>query len=197
MGDGKPVFDTVEAPPVEVLEEYLLDEFSAMLNAEKKASILLACIGEKPGETAKFLDEERAERFEDFLEEAGLEFIETGSEFHQKYFFSMKKMFLGLLEDGEKGYTPRSVARFRGVPKSRIENPERMNQTFLESEVEIESEKKYLTQLSGIQPVSIEEKKQALELGERREEVIRQFDRKNSMELGEKLLEQLEKRFRG
>lgn len=195
MEERKPVFDTVEAPPIQVLEKYLTDEFSAMLNAQKKTSILLACIGEKPGETAKFMDEERAERFEEFLDEAELEYVATGSEYHHKYFFSMKKVFLGLLESSEAGFTDKSVARFRGLPKTRIENPGRMNQTFTESEVEIESEKKYVTALSGMEPVTVDEKKEALEQGERREEVIRQFDRKNDTDLGSRLLEQLEKRY--
>lgn len=192
----KPQFDKVQAPETETLEKYLLEEFKPMLHVQKRLSILLACIGEKPGETVKFLDEERSQRFEKFLEETEVKYLETGSEYHSTYFFSMKKQFLGLLESSESELTPESIARFRGLPKTRIENPQKAETVQnTENEVEIESENRHLQALSGIDPVDVEEKKQALEQGERRAEILRQYDRRNNTNLAEKLLEELSDRY--
>ncbi|NMJ76998.1 hypothetical protein GLU64_01125 [Nanohaloarchaea archaeon] len=53
-------------------------------------------------------------------------------------------MFLRLLEEKKDGsFTQKSVARFRGVPQTRIENP-RPNETNIESEIIIEDKKNTL-----------------------------------------------------
>lgn len=195
--ERKPQFDRVQAPDTQLLEKYLLEEFKPILHAQKRLSILLACIGEKPGETVKFLDEERAQRFKKFLEETEIEYLETGSEFHSKYFFSMKKEFLGLLENRDTEITQKSIARFRGLPETRIGNPQRKGKKNEDTgdEVEIESENRYLQALSGINPANIDEKKEALELGKRRGELLRQFDRRNNTDIADRLLEELSRRY--
>ncbi len=158
MQEVNPVFDTAEKPPIPILEEYLMGELSSFVNAQKRASIALACIGEKPGEVIKFMDEDRAERFEEFLNEADLSYISTDRGFYHKYYFSIKKVFLKLLEEKENGgFTQESIARFRGVPQTRIENP-RPGKTDIKSEIRIEDEKEHLTVLSGIEPASLEGK---------------------------------------
>ncbi len=192
MQDIDPVFNTAEKPPIPVLEEYLVDELSSFVNTQKRASIALACIGEKPGEVAKFMDEDRAERFETFLNKADLSYISRDRGFYHKYYFSIKKVFLRLLQEKKDGsFTQKSVARFRGAPQTRIENP-RPNGTDIESEIRIEDEKEHLTVLSGIEPANLEEKREALRHGRRREEVMKQFDRKNQTELGRNLLQELQ-----
>ena len=106
-----------EEPPVETLEKYLLNKLNTSLDLQKRAMIALVFAGEKPGEEAKFLDETRAERFEDFLEEAGLDYRKTESDFHVKYFFTPEEEYLELLEAEEDGVSRQAAARFRGLPE--------------------------------------------------------------------------------
>ena len=194
MEDTKPVFGTAEGPPIPVLEEYIHQHLSKFMDNGKRASILLACIGEKPGEVAKFMDESRAERFKEFLDKADLNYITRSKGYYHKYYFSINKMFLNLLEkNNQAGFTQESVARFRGVPKVRVENPGNTENLGPEEEIRIENEKEHLTMLSGITPQNIEEKRQAFKQGRRREEIIRQFDSKNNTDIGKRILKQLQK----
>lgn len=188
----------------ETLERYLLNKLKTSLDPQKRAMIALVFAGEKPGEEAKFLDENRAKRFEEFLDKSGLEYRMRKSDFHIKFFFTLEEEFFDLLDKQESNISIKSSARFRGLPEPVPEKLERYGRTGLEnkfsanredliSDVEIEGNE-HLIELAGFPPTTWDEVQTAIELGEKREEILRQFDRKQDSKLGEKLLEELRSR---
>ncbi len=190
--------------PVETLEKYVLDELRTSVDLQKRAMITLVFTGEKPGEEVKFLDESRAEKFQEFLEETGLNYRKKESDFHVKYFFTVEEEFLDLLEEEDGRVTVKSSARFRGLPEPVPEKLQRhgrmglkrkfsQNQEDLMEDVQVE-DNEHLFELAGFPPTNWDEVQKAIEIGERREELLRQFDRKNDSKLGSRLLEELKSR---
>ncbi len=188
--------------PVEKLEEHLLENFETSIDVQKRAMIALVFTGEKAGEEVKFLDENRARNFETFLEDTDLEYVSQEADYYTKYFITREERFLDILDEKEdEGYSLKSVARFRGLPEpipERIHrNPSRgLKEPFSpqnnSDEVTVEGNE-HLIGLAGFNPTNWDEMQQAVEIGERRQELLRQMDKKHGTVIGGKLLERLKK----
>jgi len=189
--------------PKDKLKEHLLENFETSIDVQKRAMIALVFAGEKPGEEVKFLDESRAKTFEKFLDDTELDYVSHETDYYTKYFITSEKRFLDILEEKEEdgGFNLKSVARFRGLPEPIPEkihrNPSRgMRNSFNPKEnngtVQVEGNE-HLIDLAGFNPTDWDEMKQAMEVGERREEILRQMDRKHETVIGEKLLDRLKK----
>lgn len=187
--------------PVDMLEEHLLDNFETSIDIQKRAMIALVFAGDKAGEEVKFLDDNRARKFERFLKDTDLKYTSHETDYYTKYFITREERFLDILNEEEDGFSLKSVARFRGLPEPIPEkihrNPSRgMKGTFSPEErddkVKVEGNE-HLIDLAGFSPTNWDEMQQAVEIGERREEILRQMDRKHETLIGEKLLERLKK----
>lgn len=188
--------------PVGILEEHLLDNFETSIDAQKRTMIALVFAGDKAGEEVKFLDDNRARNFETFLEDTDLEYVSQETDYYKKYFITREERFLDILDEKEEGgYSLKSVARFRGLPEpipERIHrNPSRgLKESFSpqerNDEVTVEGNE-HLIDLAGFNPTDWDEMQQAVEIGERRQEILRQMDKKHETVIGERLLERLRK----
>lgn len=192
MSRKEPVFEAVSHASAPKLEKHILGNLSGFMHVTERSLMMLVCIGEKPGEIVKFMDERRSKRFKQSLDDLDLSYITKNGSYHQKFYFSVKKAFLGLLNGNEgSGFTPKSKARFRGLPQIRLERP-RGDLTRSNRDIQIEDEQRHLIDLSGIVPRNIEEEREAIKMGKIRAEIMRQFDRKNNTDLGSTLINQLE-----
>jgi len=188
--------------PVDQLEKHLLEDFETSIDTQKRAMIALLFAGKKPGEEVKFLDDKRARNFENFIESTDLEHVSYETDFYTKYFITPEKRFLDILDRKEdKGYSLKSIARFKGFPEPIPEkihrNPSRgLKNSFSPEEkddqVTVEGNE-HLIDLAGFNPTDWDEMQKAVEIGEKRQELLRQMDKKHETEIGKSLLEKLRK----
>lgn len=190
----------------EKLEKYLLDELEFKFDLPSRLSLFFMATGEKPGARIMFIDESKEELLEKFCDDLELEYRKFSTDFHQKYFISLsEKTFQALekIDDNEPYHTKKSQGDFLGYPEDAVnffvENSERELRKEFNEKVdellekdELDGEKLYVIDLVLYIPKPTEESiREAVENGEKRRELMRQFDRKNDSELGEKLLDQV------
>lgn len=190
----------------EKLEKHLLDELEFRFDLPSRLSLFFMATGEKPGARIMFVDESKKNLLVKFCDDLELEYRKFSTDFHQKYFISLsKKTFQALekIEEDKPYHTKKSQGDFLGYPEDAVnffvENSERELRKEFNEKVdemlekdELDEEKLFLIDLVLYIPKPREGSiHEAVENGEKRRELMKQFDRKNNSELGEKLLDQV------
>ncbi|MFB6241264.1 MAG: hypothetical protein ABEJ36_00490 [Candidatus Nanosalina sp.] len=194
-------------PSVERLGEYLLDKFEARLDFYDRLSLFFTVTGEKPGALIQFLDPERGKELENFCDEFGLEYRSFETELHTKYYVTRNEelfQYLEKVDEDEPFHNKESEGDFLGYPRNAInffvENSgkrdldRRMNEKIdemLESGKLDEEDLHLLDLVMFIPELTDQGIRQAVEIGEKRREQMRQFDRTHESDLGEKLLDEV------
>ncbi len=189
------------------LEEYFFDRFPVRFDTHSQLSLLFLLIGEKPGANVMFVDESKEELLEDFCEDFDLEYQSFESEIHMTYYITLDEQYFDLLEkvdEESKYYTQESSGKFLGYPENAIkfftqETGERnLSQRFEEKvdemieKDELSEENSYLLDLALFTPeLTSDGVLQAVEVGERRRELLRQLDRRHDTDFGEKILDKV------
>lgn len=191
-------------PDIELLEKYFLDRFPARFDLQSQLSLLFLLIGEKPGAMIMFMEESKEEILQEFCTDFNLEFQKQESEIHRIFYITVDEKYFDLLEpvDEEKPYyTKKSKGKFLGYPADAVdffiqnsgnlslrdEMREKIDR-MIENK-ELTEENSYLIDLVMFTPKLTDQGiQEAVEIGERRRELLRQFDRQNNTELGEKII---------
>jgi hypothetical protein len=192
----------------EKMEEYFLEKFPVRFDIQSRLSLFFMLTGEKPGANIMFVDESKQELIEDFCEDLNLEYRSFETELHHKYYITRKEEIFQYLERVDKDepyFMKESEGEFLGYPKNAVryfvENSgshdlgEKLNERVDEmvEKGKIEEDDLYLIDLVLFVPeVSYEGIRQAIEIGEKRQEQLRQFDQQRDSNLGEELLDEIE-----
>lgn len=192
---------------VELLEEYFLEKFVPKLDIQSRLSLLFVVIGDKSGANLMFIDESRQEVLEEFCEDFDLEYKFFETEIHRKYYITKDEenfVYLEKLEEDKPYHTKRSEGKFLGYPGNAVDffinnsgNRDLLDR--YEDKVDdliergrLEEENTFLLDLVLFVPELTEKGiKDAIEIGEKRRELLRQFDRTNNTKIGENLLEEV------
>lgn len=192
---------------VELLEEYFLEKFVPKLDIQSRLSLLFVVIGDKSGANLMFIDESRQEVLEEFCEDFDLEYKFFETEIHRKYYITKNEenfVYLEKLEEDKPYHTKRSEGKFLGYPGNAVDffinnsgNRDLLDR--YEDKVDdliergrLEEENTFLLDLVLFVPELTEKGiKDAIEIGEKRRELLRQFDRTNNTKIGENLLEEV------
>jgi len=193
---------------VELLEEYFLEKFVPKLDINSRLSLLFVVIGDKPGANLMFIDESRQEVLEEFCEDFGLDYKFFETEIHRKYYITKEEenfVYLEKVEEDKPYHTKRSEGKFLGYPGNAVDffinnsgnrdlldrYEDKVDDLIKRGRLE-EEENTFLLDLVLFVPELTEKGiKDAIEIGEKRRELLRQFDRKNNTKIGQNLLEEI------
>lgn len=190
----------------EKLEKYLTEDLKMKFDLPSRLSLFFMTTGEKPGARIMFVDESKKQVIEDFCEDLELNYRNMSTDFHEKYFISISETtfhVLDKIDENQPYHTKTSQGEFLGYPEDAIkyftENRETDQRTRFNKVVdelvddgEIDEENLFLLDLILYIPeptrVGV---KDALENGEKRKELMKQYDRKEDSKIGKKLLEEV------
>ena len=190
----------------EKLEKYLTEDLKMKFDLPSRLSLFFMTTGEKPGARIMFVDESKKQVIEDFCEDLELNYRNMSTDFHEKYFISISETtfhVLDKIDENQPYHTKTSQGEFLGYPEDAIkyftENRETDQRTRFNKVVdelvddgEIDEENLFLLDLILYIPeptrVGV---KDALENGEKRKELMKQYDIKEDSKIGKKLLEEV------
>lgn len=189
------------------LENYFLERFTTRFDIQSQLSLLFLLIGEKPGAMIMFVDESKEELLKEFCRDFDLNFQKKESDIHQIFYVTMDEKYFDLLEtveDEGSFYTKKSMGKFLGYPAEaidffvqnsgnlRLRDDMREKIDDMIENGDLTRENSYLLDLVMFTPeLTHKGVKNAVEIGERRRELLRQFDRQHDTELGDKILEKI------
>lgn len=192
----------------ETVEDLLLEDAVPGFDIDKRVSLALITIGERPAVSVKFMDEEKKDIIEEFLDLTGFECLSFETGMHHKYYLAHdldRFRTLEKVEEGSPYHTVKSEGLFLGYPRSAVEyfarNRREASEKFrlkvkdmLDKNLISEDKLYRLDLVCYIPEVSAEAILEALDHGRVREEALKQYDEENDSCLGEGLLEEVQGR---
>ncbi len=172
---------------------------------EKRMSLALVAIGEKPAASVKFMDSDKKRLIDRYLEITDYEHISFETGMHHKYYIATDISRFQMLEKVEKDspyHTVKSEGIFLGYPRSAVDffasNRREASKKFkakvasmIENDLMLEENLHYLDLICYVPEASAEAILEAIEHGKLREQAFNSYDEENDSCMGERILDEV------
>ena len=199
---------------IDLLEKYFLEVFPDSLVNEEVYHILLLVLGEKPGVLLMNVKRSDIKMIREFCNDFDLEIKVTGDDIsildkllgrvpavdNTNIYLAEDEERFDLLKGSKEGYgrfTDRSIGEFLGYPEDSLKyyESEEIPGKFFQEKADFtgfeDSDLEYLELVSYVPDPDPESVSRAIDLGKRREELLRSLDNELGIEVGENYLSEL------
>lgn len=190
---------------LEEIEKLLFNEMVPGFDIEQRVSLVLLMIGESPGVSLKFMDDEKKSFVEEFVELTDFEVLTFETGMHHKYYIARDINRFQLLEKVEKDspyHTVKSEGLFLGYPRSAVDfyrsNRREASRIFkskvsdmLSKNLVDQEDLAYLDLVSYIPEASGTGILEAIDHGKIYRDKMKEFDEENNTEICGKMLDEV------